>query len=40
MGGGGGSKRQAASLPELVFSFFLLFSDHFVSPVTDNLLFS
>ena len=36
-GGGGGGNLFQASLPEPVFS--LLFNDHFVSPLTDNLLF-
>ena len=35
--GEGGGKLSKATLPEPVYS--LLFSDYFVSPVTDNLLF-
>ena len=34
---GEGGKLSKATLPEQVYS--LLFSDYFVSPVTDNLLF-
>ena len=36
MGGGGVNCSRQASLSQF---FSLLFSDHFVSPVTDNLLF-